>query len=231
MTTRVILPGGGGSDASIVFSDITTGNVTSAKHGFAPKSPGDATKYLDGSPTPGWSTPGGGAMVLLADSTAPGNVASFDLTSLSGAYKHLLICAKLRSDVAAITDNCNIRVNNDSTSVYDEINTHVLNTTNTGEINGSPSSAFQSTRVCGGNATSSTFSNALIWIVDYTAVNRRGFLLYSGMIPNEGSAAAYTSYTGYGSYRGASAISRVTLTSGSGGNFVAGSRVTIFGMG
>lgn len=46
------------SDATLSTSDITTNNVSITKHGFAPKAPNDATKYLDG--TGAWSTPAGG---------------------------------------------------------------------------------------------------------------------------------------------------------------------------
>jgi hypothetical protein len=45
------------SDATLSTSDITTNNVSIAKHGFAPKAPNDATKFLDG--TGGYSVPGG----------------------------------------------------------------------------------------------------------------------------------------------------------------------------
>lgn len=46
------------TDATISTSDITTNNVSITKHGFAPKAPNDATKYLDG--TGAYSTPAGG---------------------------------------------------------------------------------------------------------------------------------------------------------------------------
>ncbi len=42
-------------DAQVVFADITTGNVSSTKHGFAPKSPADATKFLNGAATPAYA--------------------------------------------------------------------------------------------------------------------------------------------------------------------------------
>jgi hypothetical protein len=45
------------SDATISTSDITTNNVSITKHGFAPKAPNDATKYLDG--TGAYSVPAG----------------------------------------------------------------------------------------------------------------------------------------------------------------------------
>lgn len=46
------------TDALISTSDITTNNVSITKHGFVPKAPNDATKYLDG--TGAWTVPAGG---------------------------------------------------------------------------------------------------------------------------------------------------------------------------
>lgn len=42
------------TESTLTLSDVTTDNVTSTAHGFAPKSPADATKYLDGAATPAW---------------------------------------------------------------------------------------------------------------------------------------------------------------------------------
>jgi Head domain of trimeric autotransporter adhesin len=39
------------TDAALSTSDITTNNVSTSKHGFAPKAPNDATQYLDGTAT------------------------------------------------------------------------------------------------------------------------------------------------------------------------------------
>lgn len=47
----------GYTEANLSTSDITTNNVSIAKHGFAPKAPNDATKYLDGSGA--WTVPAG----------------------------------------------------------------------------------------------------------------------------------------------------------------------------
>jgi len=46
------------TDAMLSTSDITTNNVSTTKHGFAPKAPNDATKYLDG--TGAYSVPASG---------------------------------------------------------------------------------------------------------------------------------------------------------------------------
>src|SRR5690349_17181903 len=42
-------------DADMTSSDVTTNNVTSSKHGFAPKSPADATQFLNGAATPAFA--------------------------------------------------------------------------------------------------------------------------------------------------------------------------------
>jgi len=47
-------------DATAAATDITTRDVTSTAHGLTPKSPGDATKFLNGGATPAWSVPAGG---------------------------------------------------------------------------------------------------------------------------------------------------------------------------
>lgn len=46
------------TEAMQVLADNTTNNVSTTKHGYAPKAPNDATKYLDG--TGAWSVPAGG---------------------------------------------------------------------------------------------------------------------------------------------------------------------------
>jgi len=43
------------TDATISTTDVTTNNVTSTKHGFAPKSPADATKFMNGDTTPAYA--------------------------------------------------------------------------------------------------------------------------------------------------------------------------------
>jgi hypothetical protein len=47
--------GGSVTESSISLSDVTTDNVTSSAHGFAPKSPADATKFLNGDTTPAYA--------------------------------------------------------------------------------------------------------------------------------------------------------------------------------
>lgn len=46
------------TDADLALFDVLTNNVSTTKHGFAPKLPNDATKYLDG--TGNYTVPAGG---------------------------------------------------------------------------------------------------------------------------------------------------------------------------
>jgi hypothetical protein len=61
-------------EAAITLADNTTNDVTSTKHGLAPKSPADATKFLNGAATP--------AFALVKDSDlSTSDVATNDVTS------------------------------------------------------------------------------------------------------------------------------------------------------
>ncbi len=57
--------GGGGTDATITFSDITTNDVSASKHGFMPKLPNTATKFWRDDGT--YQTISGGGDALVAN--------------------------------------------------------------------------------------------------------------------------------------------------------------------
>lgn len=66
------------NDSDVAFTDITTGNVSTSKHGFAPKLPNDPAKYLDG--TGAYSVPPG---TPAWDSVARVSSSDFTTSSLS----------------------------------------------------------------------------------------------------------------------------------------------------
>jgi hypothetical protein len=73
--TNTVLHGNTGADPSfsavvegdLSLSDVTTGNVSTLKHGFVPKAPNDVTKYLDG--TGAYSTPATGGTTTYTPGT------------------------------------------------------------------------------------------------------------------------------------------------------------------
>lgn len=72
------------TEAKLLIADNTTGNVSTSAHGFAPKAPNDATKYLDG--TGAYSVPAssGGAGSGLLSGTVSKNSTTFSDASASG---------------------------------------------------------------------------------------------------------------------------------------------------
>lgn len=52
------------AETDLTFTDVTTNNVSTSKHGFAPKAPNDATKFLDG--TGAYSVPASGSVKIMA---------------------------------------------------------------------------------------------------------------------------------------------------------------------
>jgi len=59
------------TDQSLITSDITTNDVSTSKHGFVPKAPGDSTKFLNGANPPAFAVPaGGGSVTTQSDVTA-----------------------------------------------------------------------------------------------------------------------------------------------------------------
>ena len=58
------------ADSDLSLTDITTNNVSASSHGFAPKSPNDPTKYLDG--TGAYSVPAGSACPTCVVAASPG---------------------------------------------------------------------------------------------------------------------------------------------------------------
>jgi hypothetical protein len=73
------------TDANLSTTDVTTNDVSTSKHGFAPKAPNDATKYLDG--TGNYSVPagsGGGGLTLVEAKTITSNSTTVTFSGLDG---------------------------------------------------------------------------------------------------------------------------------------------------
>jgi hypothetical protein len=74
------------TDANLTTTDITTNDVSTSKHGFVPKAPNDATKFLDG--TGVFSVPAGGGLTEFteaANSSAPNATVPVNSLTSTGA--------------------------------------------------------------------------------------------------------------------------------------------------
>ncbi len=117
------------SEAQISFTDLTTNDVSTSKHGFAPKAPNDATKFLNGAGAysqPTGASPGAGGTSRLYEYEVTGsdkasidtNVDGTTVANFSG-YDILEIWFIGRTDEAGITrSNGTLQFNNDSSGNY-----------------------------------------------------------------------------------------------------------------
>lgn len=86
------------AESSVTFTDITTNNASTTKHGYLAKLSNSATQYMDG--TGNWSTPAGG-MVLLSTAT-PSAASTVDFTGISSTYsKYIFVFSKVTNGTAA----------------------------------------------------------------------------------------------------------------------------------
>lgn len=82
------------------LTDIATNNVSTSAHGFAPKAPNDATKYLDG--TGNYSTPTAvTAGLTQIETLSPSGVASHDFTGIPTTYRSIILSWSGISNVSA----------------------------------------------------------------------------------------------------------------------------------
>ena len=112
----------------------TTGDTIYSSSGSTPArlgigTAGQVLQVNSGATAPEWATPaGGGGMTSIASGSLSGN--SLSLTSISGSYNDLFLV--LRN--ATLNGNCEVslRVNNNSSSVYDSLGLNVTTSTFTG---------------------------------------------------------------------------------------------------
>lgn len=106
------------TEALITLADNTTNNVSTTKHGFAPKAPNDATKFLDG--TGAYAVPAGTsgfAVTEIVPSTALPAANFVDILSIPASYRSLFLYIFSASSNTA-TRSVNVRWSSDNGSTF-----------------------------------------------------------------------------------------------------------------
>jgi hypothetical protein len=169
---------------------------------------------------------GGGS---ISDTTLGSSAASVDIASIVATYAHLLIAVYARGDTAATSVATSVRFNNDTAANYDS--QYVRG-------NGAAASAAEAFGATGANicitpantAGANLFGACLLFVPHYagTSNNKEITSLSACKIGTAGSNQ-FTDFFG-GAWRSSAAINRVTIFP-TAGNFVTGTRVTIYGLG
>jgi hypothetical protein len=171
---------------------------------------------------------GGGALTQIADTTLGAAAASFDFTSISGSYTHLLLLCYLRGTTVANAVNPRLLFNNDSAANYDSQYWLATNTTLAAAQSLAATSGLIGD-VAAASAAAGLFGPVEILIPNYAATSgnkaaqTRATLKY-GTVSNN-FQVMFTDIH----WRSSAAITRVTLFPGA-GNWEVSSRVSLYGV-
>lgn len=173
---------------------------------------------------------GGGLVTELFDSTLSGAAATIDSGAggFSTSLNDLVVVLYLRSAEAAVTSTGILLINNDSGANYDRQTLRVTNATVAGAI--ALAGSAWNFNVLGANALANSFSASTLIFPNYAGTT--GFKQWSGGTSKlEDTAADCQTTYDSGQWRSTSAISRIAVSISGGSNLVAGSRMTIYGIG
>lgn len=168
-------------------------------------------------------------MGAIYDTTLGVASASVDITGIVADYAHLRLVAYLRGDTAATAIVVNARFNNDSAANYD-----VQSLTGTGS-GPSASESFGQTSVrvgrCAAASAGANLFGIIVVDIPHYAGSANNKIALSHCADKIGTATTnIVNEHNSAAWRSSAAISRITLLP-SAGNFAAGSRVTLYGMG
>lgn len=142
-------------------------------------------------------------------------------------YAALMISAYMRTTEAVAFSSALMRFNNDASAIYDRTTIRNENTTLAGAT--TLGGASLPIRVAGASVDANHFSSVMIWIPNYAASTgfNKCVQAVSAVLSTDATECSQLSLGGL--WRSAAPINRVSFIPG-GGDFVTGTRVTIYGL-
>lgn len=165
---------------------------------------------------------------LLYDSTLAASAANFDIQNIPASYKHLHLFLQGRSDRAAQTlDTVILRANNDSGANYDTQQLQGVDVAvSTSETFGATSASLG--EITAASSTADAAGMIFVLIPNYAGTTFHKTFFASCYDPKSGTSM--TIVMNGSRWASTSAINRLTVISGTASNFIAGTRVTLYGM-
>ena len=175
------------------------------------------------------TSPGGGgasAITQLSDVTLTQAAASLDSGTFATTKNHLLVVLELRHSTAELLNSPTLALNNDSSGVYDT----QRNIVSGGAASADKAASNRGLQSWGDSATANTFCPSWLYIPSYASSTKLKniMILTGGFDTVAGAGAAWQSFSMM-NYNSTTAISRVVILPPS-GNFMTGSRITVYGM-
>lgn len=165
----------------------------------------------------------------ISDTTLGGSAASVDISSIVGTYAHLIVVVYARGDAAVAAADFMMRFNGDTAAHYDYQNLQAF-----AASVGSTESFATATPLIGivpGSTAGANLFGACVTFIPHYAGTANNKLALTVSAHKGGVASTQMINTLSGIYwRSNAAINRITVLPTS-GNLVAGTRVSIYGMG
>ena len=217
-----------GFELDVVISTLNDiAEALEAKLGIGASTPTTAgdVAYVTGSGASAW---GPRAAVRIAETTLGAPAASVTLSSIPQMFRHLMLTASARNDVAATgLTSLGLRFNGDTGANYG----YQLNVSTSSTVSTFGSVSATALDIGGTSQDSSTANNFCmndLLILDYadTTMFKQARGISGGI---EGANANMKEFFGQGVWRSTAAITSVTLVPGA-GNLIAGCRFTLYGL-
>lgn len=185
--------------------------------------PNDAGKVLTGDGS--WDDQ---TMVKLYDNTLGAATAGWDVAAGLTGYTHLKCILTIRGDAAVTAQQFMIRLNGDSTASYDWQRMY-SNTTSMNAAEGIGDTKFLGGWYPANSAAASKVGEAEILLPNYADTTFQQTFTSKGSATHNVTTGTFYTFQYGGQWRVTAAITRVQILPES-GNFVAGSRLTIYGI-
>lgn len=210
--------------------DVTTWDVSTSRHGYAPKGDGSTSKFLNANGA--YSTPAaasGGALSLIATATGSGS-STITFDSIPGSFQHLLLLYSGRSSAgASVGVNARVRFNNDSGSNYDYVEPQLQNGTYQNNTQAAQTSILGSIIPWSG-APAGNLGSMAFTLFNYIDTNLFKAFRFDGA--SIGATSVGTTFlwrTAGGLWRSTSAVTRIDIILDA-GNHDTGSFASLYGI-
>ncbi|MGH2962310.1 MAG: hypothetical protein ACRDL3_08975 [Solirubrobacterales bacterium] len=166
----------------------------------------------------------------IAETTLASDAASIDFISIAADWSHLMLATMGRSSQAASTlESVNARFNNDGAANYDQQDIRGTGASATA-TEGLAGTSIAIGQVPAASAPANVFGPTLALIPSYAHATPQKAMVALGGLKWGTTTGTLRFRAAAGFWRSAAAINQITLLL-SAGNFAAGTRVTLYGMG
>jgi hypothetical protein len=170
--------------------------------------------------------PAGRTYTPIATRLLTSDAASIEFTSISGSYTDLVILGLTRSTRTAGVGALGIRFNSNSSSLYSSTRMYTITGSGTAGSDRNSGTYLEAGQIASYNYGLSVFTTCKININNYS--NTTTFKTVLCNTPNSQDSAGYQPMVGL--WRSTSAITTITMYDAYGGDFAAGTRITIYGI-